>query len=633
MPSLDLSYDYKKVKDKLSSTKTYTDLKSQYDTAKKAAGDSLEQVSDSVKSQIDSVKDEVKRYQKEIKSQFEELLDISKVTGGKGSDSIQYVKKLLIKTVKNIQPQIQEILLEESINAVGCDQQQTYDSQVIFIRIKACDLGGLLKKDPSSNSGKVLYEKDQNINTQSVPYSMNRQLYTRIQNIDVPYSIDYGNVYNGSSGQGLMDIEYVEIGGESLFKITLPNRLNNVNRVGEFLVDYYKTIKPFEFTNVMANITNSLSGAISIDANIGLVESEDATKFELLIQRVLGLCFDNVSEIDVSGISKVGELDSVDDSFFEFNEIDLRNIDQKITNIKNGVIEYLDCTTQKLPIDAQSILSALNELNFIEGSDQEDAADRLTSDLAQNPQWNGLAFTGNIKAALDLNFVKLIVNGIIFSLLTPKVILPILTMLKALQQAAIDEITGFVEFMKVFRKFVTNLISKIGAIFVKELFALIKRDILNLLQTVIQDLAKEQKNKKIIMILKLIQLLLIVAQFISDWRKCKSVVDEILMLLKVALTGFGGSIPIPLLFASQLLDGFSATRAFIGTIEELQKLGIPTGPMPDGSPNLHVLSVLSQLKAMSDEEAENGKVQIAVPPLAITPAGLTIPSSAFGKKI
>ena len=633
MASLDLSYDYNKVKDQLSSTKAYTELKSQYDSAQKKAGDSLEQVSDSVTSQIDSVKNEVKRYQKEIKSQFEELLDISKITGGKGSDSIQYVKKLLIKTVKNIQPQIQELLLEESINAVGCDQQQTYDSQVIFIRVKACDLGGLLKKDPNSNSGKVLYEKDQNINTQSVPYSMNRQLYNRIQNIDVPYSVDYGNVYNGSSGQGLMDIEYVEIGGESLFKITLPNRINNINRVGEFLVDYYKTIKPFEFTNVMANIMNSLSGAISIDANIGLVEAEDATKFELLIQRVLGLCFDNVSEIDVSGISKVGELDSVDDSFFEFNEIDLRNIDQKITNIKNGVIEYLDCTTQKLPIDSQSILSALNELNFVEGSNQEDAADRLTSDLAQNPQWNGLAFTGNIKAALDLNFVKLIVNGIIFSLLSPKMILPILTMLKALQQTAIDEITGFVEFMKVFRKFITNLISKIGAIFVKELFALIKRDILNLLQTVIQDLAKEQKNKKIIMILKLIQLLLIVAQFISDWRKCKSVVDEILMLLKVALTGFGGTVPLPLLFASQLLDGFSATRAFIGTIEELQKLGIPTGPMPDGSPNLHVLGILSQLKAASNEEAENGKVQIAVPPLSITPAGLTVPSSAFGKKI
>jgi hypothetical protein len=39
------------------------------------------------------------------------------------------------------------------------------------------------------------------------------------------------------------------------------------------------------------------------------------------------------------------------------------------------------------------------------------------------------------------------------------------------------------------------------------------------------------------------------------------------------------------------------------------------------------------MKAMSIEEAENGKVQIAIGPLAITPAGLTVPSSAFGKKI
>jgi hypothetical protein len=54
--------------------------------------------------------------------------------------------------------------------------------------------------------------------------------------------------------------------------------------------------------------------------------------------------------------------------------------------------------------------------------------------------------------------------------------------------------------------------------------------------------------------------------------------------------------------------------------------------MPDGSPNLTVLSIFSQLKASAAEEAENGKVQLAVPPLAMTPAGLTVPQSAFGKK-
>ena len=39
------------------------------------------------------------------------------------------------------------------------------------------------------------------------------------------------------------------------------------------------------------------------------------------------------------------------------------------------------------------------------------------------------------------------------------------------------------------------------------------------------------------------------------------------------------------------------------------------------------------MKAMAKEESENGKVQIAIGGLSITPAGITVPSSAFGKKM
>ncbi len=206
-------------------------------------------------------------------------------------------------------------------------------------------------------------------------------------------------------------------------------------------------------------------------------------------------------------------------------------------------------------------------------------------------------------------------------------------MQKALGNQFIDRYNNWFEFINLFRGLSANVISRIGAIFVQELFELIKKDILNLLQSIIKDVAREKFDKRIIMITKLIQLLLIVGQFISDWRRCKSVVDEILQLLKVATTGWGGEVPLPILFSARLLDGYSETRAFIGTIQELQKLGIPTGPLPDGSPNLTLLSIFAQLKASAREEAENGKVQVALPPLAITPAGLTIPSSAFGKKI
>jgi hypothetical protein len=633
--SLDLNNDYKKVQDKVSATKAYTNLKSQYSASQKKAGESFDSKNEDVSQSIDKLKEQTKRFEKQIKSQFEQLLDLNNITGGKGSNSIKYVKKLLLQTLKNIEPKIQEILNDESLKAVGCDQQQMFNAQSLYIKVSSIDLSSLLKKDPNETVGKVLYEKDP-IQVQTYPFSLNKELYQRIES-GQPYSIDNGQLYMGQSGQDLFDIQYVETDnlGQTgpWYKITLVDRVNNINKVGEFMVDYYKTIKIVDYHNIVSSVMNSLSGAISIQANIGVVQAEDATKFELILQRILGLCFDNKSEIDVSGVAKVAELDGVDDSFFEFTEIDLRNIDLTVNNIKNGVVEFENCDNVKLPVDSSSVLDSLNNLLHIPDSDLVNAADELTKSLTDNPEWSGFAITGNISAAVDLNFVKKLVQGLVTAILSPKILLPIFTMLKALGQTVVDQINSFMDFAKKFKSFVINLVSKVGGLFVKELFQLIKKDIKNLIQQVIMDVAKESGDKRIIMILKLVQLLLIIAQFVSDWRRCKSVVDELLSLLNMATSGLGfGGIPLPLLFASQLLGGYSESRAFLGTIEEMQKLGIPTGPMPDGSPNLDVLSKFAQMKAMAKEEAENGKVQIAVGPLSITPAGLTVPASAYGKK-
>ena len=633
--SLDLNYDYKQVQDKVSATKAYTNLKSQYSASQKKAGESFDSKNEDVSQSINKIKEQTKRYEKQIKSQFEQLLDLNNLTGGKGSNSIKYVKKLLLKTLKNIEPKIQEILNEESLNAVGCDQQQMFNGQILYIKVSSIDLASLLKKDPNETVGKVLYEKDP-IQVQTYPFSLNKELYQRIES-GQPYSIDNGQLYIGQSGQDLFDIQYVETDnlGQTgpWYKITLVDRVNNINKVGEFMVDYYKTIKIVDYHTIVSSIMNSLSGAISIQANIGVVQAEDATKFELILQRILGLCFDNKTEIDVSGVAKVAELDGVDDSFFEFTEIDLRNIDLTVNNIKNGVVEYENCDNIKLPVDSASVLESLDNLLHIPDNDLVNAADDLTKALTDNPEWAGLAITGNINAAVDLNFVKKLIQGFVTSILSPKILLPIFTMLKALGQTVVDQINSFMDFAKKFKSFIINFVSKVGALFVKELFQLIKKDIKNLIQQVIMDVAKETSDKRIVMILKLIQLLLLIAQFISDWRRCKSVVDELLWLLKIATSGIGGGgIPLPLLFASQLLGGYSESRAFLGAIEEMQKLGIPTGPMPDGSPNLEVLSKFAQMKAMAKEDAENGKVQIAVGPLSITPAGLTVPASAYGKK-
>jgi|688.fasta_scaffold39652_3 hypothetical protein len=627
----DINYDFNKAQSKIEASKAYGELKSQYSDTKKGIGDSIEKNKKEVTDQLNKIKDKTKSYQKGIKTQFEKLLDINQASSSQGSNTTKYVKRLLIKALQNIEPKISSIVIKESLNAVGCDQQQLYAGGTHYIKVSSIDLGNLLKKKPTESPGDVLYEKNQ-INVQTYPFAMNRELYQRIQS-GQPYNVDYtGKNYKGLSGQDLFNIQYVETtpAGETgpWYKVDLVNRVNGVNKVGQFMSDYYKTIKVVDANNIMTNIMEALSGAVSMKASAGFGDVENQTKLDILIQRILGLCFDGRNEIDVSGIAKLAELDGIDESFFEFTDVDLRKIDQRVTNIKNGVIEFEGCDDIKVPVDYDTILSELSNLKFVKDEDFVDAADNLTNVLANNPEWG---LTINAQAAVDLNFVKLIAQGLISALLSPKILLPIFTMLKALGQNISDIINSFVEFIKQFKKFAINLISKIGALFVEELFNLIKKDIQRLLQVIITDIIREKMDKRLIIILKLISLLLLVAKFISDWRKCKSVIDELLGLLNL-LTTPGFDIPLPLLFATQLLDGYSESRAFMGTIEELQKMGVPTGSMPDGSPNLDVLSKFAQMKAMAKEEAENGKVQIALGVLSVTPAG-TMPTSAYGKKL
>lgn len=632
MPSLDINFDYNKIQKKVNSTKSFADVKSQYDSVNKKAGESFEKTKSSVSESLNSVKNQTKRYQKQVKNQFEQLLDLSNTTGGNGSGSPKYIKRLLLRTIKNVQPRLRTIVIKDCLTALGCDQQQTYSPGPVYVKVSSVDLFNRLLINPQDEVGAIIYEKKP-IQIGQIPFSMNRELHQLTMNINSSYT------HKGKSGQDLFDIKYYELHPTlnttgPWYEVTLQNRSNPL-RVGEFMVDYYDTIRMAEDTDIIGSIMESLSGAISMKVDAGISQVENASKYELILARILGLCFDSRgNEIDTSGIAKVDELDSIDDSFFEFTEIDLRNIETRVQNIKNGVIQFEDCDDVLLPVNFNEIVGALGTLNFYEGTEFENAADNITDVLANNPAWIGAGININPQVVVDTNFIKLITHGMISALITPKMILPIIVMYKALGNILADSIKTFTDFAKIFKKFFINLVSKVGAIFVEELFKLIKDDILILIQQIIADIVKERVFKKYAMILKLIALLLAVISVISDYRRCKSLIDEIFAILNlVNLPGLGGGgIPLPLLFASRLLDGYSESRAFIGVIEELQNMGIPTGAMPSGAPNLEMLGKFGQMKAMANEDAENNKIQIAIGPLTMTPAGLTVPSSAYGKK-
>jgi hypothetical protein len=92
-------------------------------------------------------------------------------------------------------------------------------------------------------------------------------------------------------------------------------------------------------------------------------------------------------------------------------------------------------------------------------------------------------------------------------------------------------------------------------------------------------------------------------------------------------------VPLPLLLASKALSGYSTEKAFMNAIENLNSIGVPTGPMPDGSPNKFVASIYAMFEAQDREEAENGYNVIGVPELTVLPIGVSIPKKAYGKSI
>ena len=88
-----------------------------------------------------------------------------------------------------------------------------------------------------------------------------------------------------------------------------------------------------------------------------------------------------------------------------------------------------------------------------------------------------------------------------------------------------------------------------------------------------------------------------------------------------------------MLLSTKFLSGYSSSRAYLNVIGEFDKLGIPTGPMSDGSPNEFMASVKAILDGIDKEEAQNGQVQVGCDSFSVTPIGVTIPGFCYGKKM
>ena len=685
MQALDITSAQDSIQSKITSFKTYIDV-SVAARGLENAGDSASKATSQLTSQLDKIKNLQKRFFREPPNSMDQLLGFLGQTQGTGSGTSSYIRKKMLEAAALIEPKLSVIIKDETIKALGCSIEQTYNGispavlqsqplsllpqqQGIYIPVSSVDLFSNLKQSPETNFGKIFYEAQSPSGDQKfrpyggdVPFPMNKQLYQLMEsnNTGRSFSQINGKNYLGKSGQDLFDVQYSNVNNFGVtgdyYRIILINREdgsgNISNNVGEFISDYYSTIKLIDTVDIGAQIVNIISGAVSMNMQVGYGQLDEQSKFDLLIQRILGLCFDSRREIDVSGVAKVAELDGVDDSFYELTEIDLRNIEVNINNIQNGVMEFVDCDNVKVPVDTEVLISQLIDFrDTLTGQTVEQQVatlETIVDSISQNPDWRATIPTNfNASVSINTNVIKKIPLAVAASVLSPKVLLPLYTLLSVVQsgatytynqavtsantttnnvnttisnagnaganigQAGSNIVTNGADFLKTYKTFAIQVISKVNAEFLKVLFEILKKDIVNLVGSIIADVSKSHLTKKYAMILRLIQIALIIAQLVDDYRKCKNLLDNILLLLSLIGQAVGTSptIPLPLLALSGALPGISAEQMTINTIQILQGLGVPTGPLPDGSPNLMLQFNLATNKAIVSNITEEGKVE------------------------
>jgi hypothetical protein len=701
----DLKSGYESINSQISALQSYKAVSDAQNQNTRNLGNSDAQYQGLFATQLNQISTQQKRFERNVPTSYNEILKLIQKTKGSGTETSKELRKVLITTALKLEPEVNQIVAQQAIKVLGCSQQQTYEgisenelnlnginslsslpaSKGIYVKIENIDFFKALTVNPKSLIGGLYYERSNIGSLQSYRnyygtngFPMNYELWERTQQPQKTYKDEYQVFYNGGSSKDrLFDFTFTnkdEFGNSGDFvRIFFIDRSGTAVNPGtdrlaysgqtivKSLNDYYKSINIFDAKTLLANILNVLVGALSSGLSINQIEEQ--TKLSIIINRILGRCEPGESEIDVSGVAKVSELDVDDDSFFEFNQVDEKFIQETVNRVQGSYVTYEECGDVRFPVDINSVLNEANRFGQIADSltveQQVEEIEKILDSIPNQWEQSGVTQTiGFSKDAFNKSLISEIPLATAASILTPKTLLPIFAFYQYIQ----NEVLGFAnqqvvsgntviniansnissantlnqqanlqtsnatQFAKKFRKFLFGVVGAVASRFIEILFQILKKELLNLIKTALKDIYRTTNN---IYALK-VRSLIIAGEFLVDafvtvqnYRECKSLVSQIQKILKLLSRSIPNRPQISkgLIGLANYLPGTSPERSVINAIQISQEFGLPTGALADGQPNKMILYQLATQRAAKQEEAENGVVDIGVDPITGLPVG------------
>jgi len=513
------------------------------------------------------------------------------------SKTLRYAKQAAKKALESGQELISNEVKKGYFFGQGtCDPDNPLSGYTISPTIspKEFDFLNMLKINPESTTGKVMYESQPDL---GLGIQFNRKLYQSFNTTPYPFE--------DNNGDELFTMTWDE--ASQKYSIQIPSQILNSVSISEFFDRFYSAI---EQPNIESTLKNAMFLTLQGDGTEGTLFEGGVNYLNRLLTRMFSLCGneDNGESPFMNTAQQQLEEDEVDtQNYFNFDDVEGIDLDDEDARHRR-VLKFTDCNNFEIPTNPnhmEDFAYLLSKKNI-----DENVTDTLKKVAIDAYEQSGdkIYFEG-IKISLATDYIKSIPRAMISTLLSPKMLFPIAVTRNIVYGTSLD----VKDMMKSMSQTFFNIIK-----FIKEFWLLVKRDILQFVkETAIGIFLNSVKRIKNI-VLSLIRLLTGILD--GNIQCCEEIFGALLNVIKRALNR-SPNIPVPglLLILSQGLPGFSPDRAYMGAIQRMEDNGINTGDIY-GSPNTLPVIVKSIIDAHSTEMDANSYVKIALNPTVI-PAG------------
>lgn len=480
------------------------------------------------------------------------------------------------------------------------------------------DFLNMLTVDPSSSTGQIVYEPL----TGSTPskVKVNKGLYDSFN----------GTIFEmrTASSDSILEMNWLapdqewEVSGLTGSSVNVEGFLNN----------YYSSV---ELPDIQHIIKTSMLMTIQSGESHPLMD-KGLNQLSRLLNKLMAICGTPTNRNQLLNQNAVGLFDENDqdiEQYFDFDDVEGIDIDDEDSRFRK-VLKFKDCNNFETPVNKTMMedfvyLAYKKNINdLVDSTINRAATDAFTKSDSSIPQIN---FNINLLNLFILNLPK----ALLMSVLSPKVLLPIIIIYKIFK-VGVNQAIDVLRSMKELSKLFWSIVKQLFWLFIREFWKLIKVDLLAFVMKLVKKILKNKYKRYVVIITALIALLTrILEEGIAD---CFTIFSTILSTIQGALSlGSPLNIPSILLGFSDKLPGYSQDRAYMNIMERIENAGISTGPIFGEANNLPKI-VKSVIDGNTEEIDTNSFIKVTNKEIIIpTPiGGLIIPPgllNSVGKQL